>query len=90
MGSVLSILRYEYKMQITRIPTWGVLLTSLFFSLLDNFPSGGNLHRLEFLTDPAYLIYRAMSLDGLLLAFGCMILLSNRFPVDQKTGMIYL
>lgn len=31
MGSVLSILRYEYKMQITRIPTWGVLLTSLFF-----------------------------------------------------------
>lgn len=87
MGSVLSILRYEYKMQITRIPTWGVLLTSLVFSLLDNFPSGGNLHRLEFLTDPAYLIYRAMSLDGLLLAFGCMILLSNRFPVDQKTGV---
>lgn len=84
---LLSIIRYEYKMQITRIATWGVFLIAVAVSLLDDFPSAGNLHRLEFLPDPVYFASRTMSQHGLLLAFGLMVLLSNRFSADQKTGV---
>lgn len=45
------------------------------------------MHRLEFLPDPVYFIYRTMSLYGLLLAFGLVILLSNRISIDQKNGV---
>ena len=90
MHNILTIIRYEYKMQMTRIATWGLLTAAAVFSLLDNFPSAGNLHRLEFLADPVYFIYRVMSQDGLTVAFGLMILLSNRFSVDGKTGVKYL
>lgn len=87
MRKTLSIIHYEYRMQITRLATWGVFLIAMVVSLLDDFPSGGNLHRLEFLTDPAYFVSRTMSQHGLTLAFGLMILLSNCFSVDQKTGV---
>lgn len=87
MRNILSITYYEYKMQITRIATWGIFLISIIFSLLDDFPSSNNLHRLEFLVDPAYFVYRTMSLYGLTIAFGLVILLSNRFPIDHKTGV---
>lgn len=87
MRKVLLIIHYEYKMQIMRIATWGVFVVTLVFSLLDDFPSGGNLCRLEFLTDPVYFVYRTMSLGGLPIAFGLMILLSNRFSIDCKTGV---
>lgn len=87
MRNILSIVHYEYKMQIRRIATWGVFVAAVAFSLLDDFPSGGNLHRLEFLSDPVYFVYRTMSLGGLPMAFGLMILLSNRFSIDCKTGV---
>lgn len=87
MRNALSILYYEYKMQMTLAATWGIFLMTVVFSLLDDFPSGGNLQRLEFLADPNYFVYRTMSLYGLTLAFGLVILLSNRFSIDCKTGV---
>lgn len=87
MRKLLSIIHYEYKMQITRLATWGVFLIALLVSMLDDFPSASNLHRLEFLPDPVYFASRTMSQHGLLLAFGLMVLLSNRFSYDQKTGV---
>lgn len=87
MRKIMSIIHYEYKMQLKRIATWGVLLTATGIALLDNFPSAANLARLEFLVRPAYFIYRTMSQDGLILAFGLLFLLSNRFTLDKKTGV---
>ncbi len=87
MRKMIAIIRYEYKMQFKRPATWGVLLAAAVFALLDNYPSAGNLTRLEFLNDPAYFVYRTMSLNGFVLLFGLMFLLAERFPMDNKTGM---
>src|SRR5699024_5602583 len=72
MRKMFSVLHYEYKMQFKRLVTWGVLLVAMALSLLDNFPSAGNLARLEFLNEPAYFVYRIVSLDSLVLLFGLM------------------
>ncbi|HIS92840.1 MAG TPA: hypothetical protein IAA84_07505 [Candidatus Alectryocaccomicrobium excrementavium] len=87
MRKMLAVLHYEYKMQFRHLATWGILLAATAISLMDNFPSAGNLARLEFLRDPAYFVYRIMSLDSLILLFGLMFLLAGRFPLDTKTGM---
>lgn len=87
MRKIFSIIHYEYKMQIKRIATWGVLLATTVIALLDNFPSAQNLARLEFLNQPAYFIYRTISLDTLIMVFGLMFLLSNRFSIDNKSGV---
>lgn len=87
MSKIISIIRYEYKMQIKRPAAWGILLAATLLSLLDNFPSEGNLARLEFLNQPAYYVYRIMSFDALLLMFGLVSLLAGRFPLDNRTGM---
>lgn len=87
MRKVMTILKYEYQMQMKRIATWGVLLAATIITLLDSFPSASNLARLEFLPQPAYFIYRIMSLDSLMLTFGLMFLLSNRFTMDYKAGV---
>lgn len=90
MDKVLAVIHYEYTMQIRRPAVWGMVLAATVLSMLDNFPSAGNLSRLEFLKDPAYFVYRVMSLDCLILLFGLMFLLAGRFPLDRKTGMISL
>ena len=87
MRKMIAIIRYEYKMQFKRLATWGVLLAATVFALLDNYPSASNLTRLEFLNEPAYFVYRTMSLNGFVLMFGLMFLLAERFPLDHKTGM---
>lgn len=87
MLKIFTIAHYEYKMQWTRIATWGVLLAGMAVALLDNFPSAQNLARLEFLSRADYFIARIMGLDGLFLMFGAVFLLSNRITIDQKTGM---
>lgn len=87
MPKMITIIHYEYKMQLKRLAAWGVLLAVTVFSLLDNFPSAGNLARLEFLNEPAYFVYRTMSFDGLVLMFGLMFLMAERFLLDNKTGM---
>lgn len=87
MRKIISIVHYEYKMQFTRLATWGVLLVATAIALLDNFPSESNLARLEFLNQPSYFIYRTMSLDALIVVFGLMFLMSNRLSIDNKTGV---
>lgn len=87
MRKCFSITHYEYKMQMTRIATWGILIVAVIVALLDNYPSSGNLARLEFLTQPSYFVYRTMSLDGLIMIFGLMFLLSSRMSLDKKTGV---
>ena len=87
MRKMIAIIHYEYKMQFQRLATWGVLLVATVFALLDNYPSASNLTRLEFLNEPAYFVYRTMSLNGFVLMFGLMFLLAERFPLDHKTGM---
>ena len=39
------------------------------------------------LNEPAYFVYRIVSLDSLVLLFGLMFLLAGRIPIDTKTGM---
>ena len=87
MRKILPIVHYEYKMLSRRFATWGVLVAATVISLLDNFPSISNLDRLEFLSQPDYFVFRIMSLSGLLLVFGLMFLLSDRFRIDIKTGV---
>lgn len=87
MRKMITVIHYEYKMQFKRLATWGVLLAVTVFTLLDNYPSVGNLARLQFLNEPAYFVCRTMSLNGLVLMFGLMFLLAERFPLDNKTGM---
>lgn len=87
MRKMITIIHYEYKMQLERLATWGVLFAVIVFSLLEDFPSAGNLARLEFLNNPAYFVCRTMNFGGLVLMFGLMFLLADRFPLDNKTGM---
>lgn len=87
MNKIFTILYYECKLQFGKIATWGVLLAATALTMVDAFPSAGNLRRLEFLTEPAYFVCRAMSIDGLVLVFGLLFLLSDRFAVDKKTGV---
>jgi hypothetical protein len=77
-------------MQLKSIATWGVFIVAIVITLIDNLPSARNLARLEFLADPAYFIYRTMSLDGLVFIFGLTFLLSSRIPLDRKTGVMSL
>lgn len=86
MLKLSAIAHYEYKMLMTRWATWGVFLVSVCISLLDNYPSAHNLARLQFLCQPAYFLYRTVSLDTLILVFGLLFLLSGRFPADRKYG----
>lgn len=90
MNKSLSIARYEYKMLMKRAATWGILIATSVISLLDGYPSPNNISRLEFLPDPAYFVCRTMSLNGIILIFGLMFLLSARIPLDRKTGAIFL
>ncbi len=87
MRKIFAIVHYEYKMQFMCLAAWGILLAATVLSQLDNFPSAGNLARLEFLKEPAYYVYRIMSLDSLILLFGLLFLLAGRLPLDAKTGM---
>ena len=77
MRKLIAIIHYEYKMQFHRPATWGMLLGITIYALLDTYPSARNLARLEFLNEPAYFVYRTMSLNGLVLLFGMLFLLAE-------------
>lgn len=87
MNKSMAIVHYEYKMQMKRAGTWAILFITSVISMLDDYPSAGNLARLEFLNDPAYFVHRTMKFNGLILIFGLMFLLSGRVPFDRKTGV---
>ncbi len=87
MNKTAAVLWYEYKMQLQRPALWGCLLAASLLAQADSFPSAGNLARLEFLREPAYFVYRIMSLDALLLLFGLSFLRAGRFALDARAGM---
>lgn len=85
MSKMLSIVKYEYKMQIKRIAGWIVLLFVLVSSMMDCLPVSSNLARIEFLGDIHYYVRRVFSFDGLLLLFGILFLTAGRMVDDRKT-----
>ena len=87
MRKMMSVIHYEYKMQLKRPASWGILLAVTVIALLDNFPSAYNLARLEFLNQPAYFLSRTMSFDALIIVFGLLFLLSGRISADYKAGV---
>lgn len=86
MNKLLSISKYEYKMQIKRPVGWIVLLAVFIFSMLDCLPTAANMTRIEFLYDIHYYVRRIFSFGGLILLFGIMFLSAGRLVDDRKTG----
>lgn len=85
MSKMLSIAKYEYRMQVKRIAGWIVLLFVLASSMMDCLPVASNLTRIEFLGDIHYYVRRVFSFDGLLLLFGILFLTAGRMADDRKT-----
>ena len=48
MSKMLSIAKYEYRMQVKRIAGWIVLLFVLVSSMMDCLPVASNMARIEF------------------------------------------
>lgn len=86
MSKLMSIAKYEYKMQIKRIAGWIVLLFVLVSSMMDCLPIASNLARIEFLGDIYYYVRRVFSFDGLILLFGILFLTAGRMVDDRKTN----
>lgn len=85
MSKMLSIAKYEYKMQIKRFAGWIVLLFVFVSSMMDCLPIASNLARIEFLGDIYYYVRRVFSFDGLILLFGILFLTAGRMVDDCKT-----
>lgn len=85
MSKLLSITKYEYKMQMKRIAGWIVLLFVLVSSMMDCLPTASNIARIEFLGDIHYYVRRVFSFDGLILLFGILFLTAGRMVDDRKT-----
>lgn len=85
MSKMLSIAKYEYRMQVKRIAGWIVLLFVLVSSMMDCLPVASNMARIEFLGDIHYYVRRVFSFDGLLLLFGILFLTAGRMADDRKT-----
>lgn len=85
MSKMLSIAKYEYRMQVKRIAGWIVLLFVLVSSMMDCLPVASNMARIEFLGDIHYYVRRVFSFDGLILLFGILFLTAGRMVDDRKT-----
>lgn len=85
MSRLLSIAKFEYKMQIQRIAGWIVLLFVLVSSMMDCLPTVANLARVEFLGNIFYYVRRVFSFDGLILLFGILFLTAGRLIDDRKS-----
>lgn len=86
MSKLLSISKYEYKMQIKRIAGWIILIFVLFSAMMDCLPIASNLARVEFLGDVRYYVRRVFSFDGLILLFAIMFLTAGRLVDDRKSS----
>lgn len=85
MSRLLSIAKFEYKMQIRRIAGWLVLLFVLVSSMMDCLPTAANIVRIEFLEDVHYYVHRIFSFDGLILLFGILFLTAGCLIDDRKS-----
>lgn len=86
MNSLLSISKYEYKMQIKRIAGWLIFFCVFISAMADCLPTASNMTRLEFLSDIHYYVRRVFSFDGLILLFGLLFLMAGRMVGDRNTG----
>lgn len=85
MSKMLSIAKYEYRMQVKRIAGWIALLFVLVSSMMDCLPVASNMARIEFLGDIHYYVRRVFSFDGLILLSGILFLTAGRMVDDRKT-----
>lgn len=85
MGKLLTVAKFEYKMQIKRTGGWLVLIFVLVSSMTECLPTSANIARLEFIEDIHYYVRRVFSLDGLLLLFGILFLTAGRLADDRKS-----
>ena len=86
MNELISISKYEYKIQIKRPVGWVVLLAVFIFAMLDCLPTTANMSRIEFLYDIHCYVRRIFSFAGLILLFAIMFLVAGRLVGDRKTG----
>lgn len=87
MGKMMTIARFELKMQLKNIGFWLLLAFGLVIALLDNFPSQANLERLKSLVNQGYVVSRLLLQPGLVLMFGYMFLVSGRIINDVKNSI---
>lgn len=85
MSKLLTVAKFEYKMQIKRTAGWLVLFFVLVLSMAECLPTSANIARLEFIEDIHYYVRRVFSLDGLLLLFGILFLTASRLVDDRKS-----
>lgn len=87
MRDVLTIARYEFKMQIKNKVFWTILLITSLLSIWEQFPSTENLNRLEHLTNHGYIASRSLTLTGIFLMFASVFIIANRIrgDMEQKT-----
>lgn len=85
MSRLLSIAKFEYKMQIKSIAGWLVLLFALVSSMMDCLPTAANIARIEFLGDIHYYVRRVFSFDGLILLFAILFLTAGHLIDDRKS-----
>lgn len=86
MSKLLSVAKYEYKMQTKRIAGWIVLLFVTVSAMMDCLPISANLARVEFLGNIRYYVRRVFAFDGLILLFGILFLTAGRLVDDRKSG----
>ncbi len=87
MRRLATVFSREYLSCMMRPATWGVLIAALAFTLLDSLPTDANLARVELLPVPSFFANRIMSVSGLVLVTGLVILLSSRLARDKKAGV---
>lgn len=90
MHNILSILKYELKMQLKNAWLWMVVAFATGVTLCDTFPSAANMSRLAYLADQGYVVLRLLAHGGVLLLFGAMFILSGRIRGDIRRGTIEL
>lgn len=84
MRNVLTIARYEYKIQIINKVLWVVLLVTSIMSIYEQFPSIENLNRLEQLTNHGYIADRALTLTGIFLMLAVVFVVGKRIIIDME------
>lgn len=85
MSKLLTITKYEYKMQIRRIAAWVFLIFVAVVSMMDCLPIASNRARLEFIGSIKYYVWRVFAFDGLILLFGILFLTAGRLVDDRKS-----
>jgi len=91
MPNLITIFKYEWKMQIRNLGFWIILLIALIVGGLDSFPTAANMIRLDNqLLSSSYVVTRLLRQEAVLMMFGFMFLTANRILRDHKLGVSQL